>query len=276
MSISSSCFCPFFRFRFRVSHFFRRGKIDFFSPRKKRHPIFETKFYSSAIEERKKRAGKIRSRGRSFSLGGEREREEEEEENQRRLLAAVEAALALLLLAVAAVAVAAAASLFLAARGGGGGGGGAAVAAVAFLCCCRGADAGFSFAAAAAAEAVLAAAAVGGGGAATEALSLRLGAARVISFSRAISAATSSLEGFLVLFFLLRFGGWKGRRRWARERERESVVARRGWSFARSLAALFHFILLFPSLSLSTHFFFSPPPNRAGRKHQTKANNHTV
>ena len=208
-------------------------------------------------------------------MGGEREREEEEEENQRRLLAAVEAALALLLLAVAAVAVAAAASLFLAARGGGGGGG-AAVAAVAFLCCCRGADAGFSFAAAAA-EAVLAAAAAGGGGgAAAEALSLRLGAARVISFSRAISAATSSLEGFLVLFFLLRFGGWKGRRRWARERERESVVARRGWSFARSLAALFHFIFLFPSLSLSTHFFFSPPPNRAGRRHQTKANNHTV
>lgn len=210
-------------------------------------------------------------------MGGEREREEEEEENQRRLLAAVEAALALLLLAVAAVAVAAAASLFLAARGGGGGGGGAAVAAVALLCCCRGADAGFSFAAAAAAAAVLAAAAAGGGGgAAAEALSLRLGAARVISFSRAISAATSSLEGFLVLFFLLRFGGWKGRRRWARERERESVVARRGWSFARSLAALFHFILLFPSLSLSTHFFFSPPPNRAGRRHQTKANNHTV
>ena len=209
-------------------------------------------------------------------MGGEREREEEEEENQRRLLAAVEAALALLLLAVAAVAVAAAASLFLAARGGGGGGG-AAVAAVALLCCCRGADAGFSFAAAAAAAAVLAAAAAGGGGgAAAEALSLRLGAARVISFSRAISAATSSLEGFLILFFLLRFGGWKGRRRWARERERESVVARRGWSFARSLAALFHFILLFPSLSLSTHFFFSPPPNRAGRRHQTKANNHTV
>ena len=187
-------------------------------------------------------------------MGGEREREEEEEENQRRLLAAVEAALALLLLAVAAVAVAAAASLFLAARGGGGGGG-AAVAAVALLCCCRGADAGFSFAAAAAAAAVLAAAAAGGGGgAAAEALSLRLGAARVISFSRAISAATSSLEGFLVLFFLLRFGGWKGRRRWARERERKRCRKER-LEF-RSLARCslpFH-----PSLplSLSLHSLF--------------------